>query len=65
MANPIKNDDAKFDVRIIEHSIRRGQMTFKDFDDHLADLPDEAEEATEMETTFQATFAKRRKSESR
>ena len=64
MANPIKNDDAKFDVRIIEHAIRRGQMTFKEVDDHLADLPDEADEAAEMETTFQAIYARRRRHES-
>lgn len=64
MSNPIKNDDAQFDVRIIEHAVRRGQMTWKEVDAHLADLPDEADEAAEVETTFQATFAKRRNTES-
>ncbi len=48
-----------FDVRTIEHKLRRGDVTKADYQAYLASLPDESEEAAESETRFTATYAAR------
>jgi len=43
---------AKFDKRTIERKINNGEITEAEYQAYLADLPDESENAEEMETRF-------------
>jgi hypothetical protein len=51
--------DMRFDVRTLDHRLRRGEISKKELNEHLHDLPDEAEEAEEVVTPFVATFEDR------
>ena len=51
--------DMRFDVRTLDHRLRRGEITKKELEEHLDDLPDEAEEAEEGVTPFVAAFEDR------
>ena len=42
----------KFDLRTIERKIQTGEITEKEYQEYLASLPDESENATEMEVKF-------------
>lgn len=43
---------AKFDKRTIERKMKNGEMTEAEYQAYLSDLPDESENAQEMETKF-------------
>jgi hypothetical protein len=53
------NYKTPFDVRIVDFHLRSGTVSSNDFEQHLTDLPDEAEEAEETETVFQPTYETR------
>jgi len=42
----------KFDLRTIERKIQSGEISEKEYQEYLASLPDESENATEMEVKF-------------
>jgi len=48
--------DMRFDVRTLDHRLRRGEITKKELDEHLKELEDDADEAVEAVTPFVATF---------
>lgn len=48
-----------FDVRFVEHNIRRGLITRKQYQQHLDSLQDNAEEGTQCETVFATPYADR------
>ena len=48
-----------FDVRVVEHSIRRGTVTRAEYRAHLASLPDEAEHGEATTTQFRTPFEAR------
>jgi hypothetical protein len=56
--------DMRFDTRALAHRLRRGEITKAELEEHLEDLPDEAEEATEAVTPFVASGEKRSDSDS-
>ena len=43
---------AKFDKRTIERKMKNGEVTEAEYQAYLSDLPDESENAQEMETKF-------------
>ena len=43
---------AKFDKRTIERKMKNGEITDAEYQAYLAELPDEAENAEEVETRF-------------
>lgn len=47
-----QTDENVFDVRVLEHRLRRGEITREEYDKHLAKLPDDADEGAETETRF-------------
>lgn len=51
--------DMKFDVRTLDHRVRRGEITKKELEEHLDELPDEADEADEAVTPFVSSFEDR------
>ena len=51
--------ESKFDVRVLQHRLRRGDITREQYDAFLAQLPDESAEGVETETRFAAPFAQR------
>ena len=51
--------DMKFDVRTLDHRVRRGEITKKELEEHLDELPDEADEAVEAVTPFVSSFEDR------
>lgn len=53
--------DTRFDVRVIDHAIRRNTLTRAEVNEHLATLPDEAELAVESSVRFHATHMERPK----
>jgi hypothetical protein len=48
-----------YDVRVIEHLIRRGEVTQGQLQDYLKALGDDAELGETTETTFEAHYALR------
>ena len=42
----------KFDLRTIERKIKTGEVTQEEYQQYLASLPDESENATEMDVKF-------------
>lgn len=42
----------KFDLRTIERKIKTGEITQEEYQQYLDSLPDEGENATEMEVKF-------------
>ena len=42
----------KFDKRTIERKIQTGQVTLEEYNDYLASLPDDTENAEEVEAKF-------------
>lgn len=48
--------DEKFDIRTLEHQIRRGVLSREEVAAYLSNLPDDAEEGVETETRFAATY---------
>lgn len=53
------NDDMHFDVRVVPHKIRRNELAQSELEAHLAELPDEADEAVPSEIVFTTPFADR------
>lgn len=49
----------KFDARVINHNLRRGELTQTELDAHLKSLPDDAEHAEATTTEYVATWANR------
>lgn len=47
------------DIRVVEHAIRRGNLTREDYEAHLASLPDETEESEPSVIPFTAPYAQR------
>jgi hypothetical protein len=43
---------AKFDKRTIERKMKNGEVTEAEYQAYLSELPDESENAQEMETKF-------------
>ena len=56
--------DMRFDTRTLAHRLRRGEISRAELDEHLEELPDEADEATEAVTPFVASSAEKRASNS-
>jgi hypothetical protein len=52
--------DMRFDTRTLAHRMRRGEISRKELEEHLDELPDEADEATEAVTPFTASSAEKR-----
>ena len=52
-------DDLQFDVRLVKHRIRRGELTHQEVENHLSALADDAEHGEETTTEFVATFKNR------
>ena len=48
-----------YDVRVIEHLVRRGEVTQGQVEDYLKALGDEAEHGEETETAFEPHYALR------
>lgn len=59
----VQSEDLMFDVRLLPYSIRRGRVTHDAVAEHLASLPDEADEAVKSEVRFTTPFADRKKAE--
>ena len=53
------SDDLHYDVRLLKHRIRRGELTHDEVAKHLAGLTDDAEHGEETETQFVAAFQNR------
>lgn len=53
------SDDLRFDVRVMKHRVRRGELTQAEVDKHLSGLDDDAEHGEETTTQFVAAFATR------
>jgi hypothetical protein len=51
-----RDDDMKFDVRALNHRLRRGEISAEDVQKYLKNLPDEAAETEDTKTEFVATF---------
>ncbi len=49
----------KFDTRTLRQLVRLGDITEKEYQAHLAALPDEAEEGVLTETRFTDNFARK------
>jgi hypothetical protein len=54
-----RDDDMKFDVRALNHRLRRGEISGEDVEKYLQNLPDDAVETEETKTEFVATFEER------
>jgi hypothetical protein len=52
--------DMRFDTRTLAHRLRRGEISKAELQEHLDELPDEAEEATEVVTPFVASSSEKR-----
>jgi hypothetical protein len=52
--------DMRFDTRTLAHRLRRGEISKSELQEHLEELPDEAEEATEVVTPFVASSGDKR-----
>ncbi len=48
-----------YDVRVIEHLVRRGEVTQSEVQDYLKALGDDTEHGEETETAFEAHYALR------
>lgn len=46
----------KFDIRTIEHQIRRGVVTRKEYNAYLAELPDDSEEGVESDVKYTESY---------
>jgi hypothetical protein len=44
-----------FDTRVVEYNLRRGVITREEYQAFLAELPDDSESGTQVETLFVAT----------
>jgi hypothetical protein len=44
--------DLLFDVRLVDRNVTRGRMTQVELDKHLAELPDTAEQAANLEASL-------------
>ena len=53
------SDDLRFDVRVLAHRKRRGELTDEEINKYLGGLADDAEHGEETETVFTASFAQR------
>jgi len=49
----------KFDIRVVPHHMRRGELTDEEYEAFLATLPDDADECVPTETTFSTPAADR------
>jgi hypothetical protein len=59
MSDDTKRDDMKFDVRALNHRLRRGEVSGEEIARYLDALPDEAAEVAETKTEFVASFEER------
>ena len=57
-------DDLKFDVRLLAHRERRGELSRTQIEKHLAGLPDDAEAGEPTTTVFTASWASRSRDDS-
>ena len=48
----MSNEDPKFDTRVVEHHIRRNDLTLEALQKHLDSLKDEGDEGEPTETQF-------------
>jgi hypothetical protein len=56
--SPIPVDpNQKFDVRVVEHQVRKNQLDRAAYDAWIAALPDEAEHAVESSVRFSTPYA--------
>lgn len=51
-----KTDDRLFDVRVLEHRLRRGVISQEQYQKYLDALPDDAEEGAETSTRFNEAY---------
>jgi hypothetical protein len=51
--------EGEYDVRVLEHMLRRGLVSQKQVDAYLSTVPDSADNADETEVKFEATAARR------
>ena len=58
MSKNIANE-LTFDVRVLQHRKRRGEITQEQYQAYLAKLPDDSAEGAETETRFVSPFAQR------
>lgn len=56
-----KQHDMRFDVRVVSHALRRGQVDHASYRKHLEALPDESDELEESEVAFATPYADRMK----
>jgi hypothetical protein len=59
MTQKIHGNDTRFDSRVLDYAIRRKELSHQEVRDHLATLPDEADEAIEMKVKFSTPAASR------
>jgi hypothetical protein len=50
-------EDVRFDVRMIEVRLRRGEVTAEEYKKHLDALPDDAAEAEPSKVHFVSSYA--------
>lgn len=53
------NDESLFDVRVLDHRLRRGDISREQYEAFLAKLPDDADAGTGTETVFTTPYAER------
>jgi hypothetical protein len=53
------SNDTRFDSRVLEFALRRKEISHQEIRTHLESLPDEAEEAVDMEVQFATPYANR------
>lgn len=54
-----EQDDRLFDVRVLEHRMRRGVISREEYDKYLAKLVDEADEGIPTATRFNDAYWQR------
>ena len=55
----MSSNDKTFDVRTLEHKLRRGEITRKQVREYLAALPDETAHGAESEVKFTNPYEQR------
>jgi hypothetical protein len=58
-ADDTPTSDSRFDVRLIEAHLRRGDISATEHEKHLAALPDDAAEGEPSKVAFTSPFADR------
>ena len=55
----MSDHNSLYDVRFVEHNIRRGVITRQQYKEHLDSLEDDSERGTDCETVFATPYADR------